>query len=223
MRRFLIVVLTALLAAPGCASYTPSSAPVPVTSSMPACMIDGPMSVGADPYTQKERQKSFFDGDLNGAGVIPVQVSVVNNGENTVLVRGSDVLLILADGTQMTPASASAASVKMESNAGVVAAAIGFGLVGALVASSAEDKARAARVEDFKRKEFKEAKIAPGQSANGFLYFIPIEGTKAFSEATLQFQFVDTENACGQVVRLPLKNLGYTGKPAPQQEEGKNQ
>lgn len=223
MRRFLIVVLVALLAAPGCASYTPSSAPVPVTSAMPVCMLEGTMSVGVDPYTQKERQKSCFDGDLNGAGVIPIQVSIINKGENPVLFRNSDALLILADGTQMTPASASAAAAKMESNAGVVAAAFGFGLVGALVASSAEDKARAARLEDFKRKEIKESKLAPGQSVNGFLYFIPIEGTKPFSDADMQIKFVDTENACNQEITLPLKNLAYTGKPAPRAEEQKEQ
>ena len=117
---------------------------------------------------------------------------------------------MLPDGSQFCSAGASAASAKMESIGGVVASGIAFGLIGVLVASNAEDKARVARQEDYRRKELQETRLAKGQTAYGFLYFVPPPGTKGFSEADLVFRCVDTEDLSCSTVKLFVNKIGFS-------------
>jgi hypothetical protein len=210
MKHSCIVFLAMTVALSACASYNPSSAPIPLAGSMPhrAEVVDA--VVGADPYTQPERVKTIFDGDLNAAGVLPIQVFVENKGQKRLLVRPSDMILELPDGRLNQPASASAAAAKMESSGKVAAATIGFGLLGYLASTSAEDEARAARLEDFKRKEFKEAKLGNGESAYGFLYFLPPSGTQDLSSAKLAVRLVDIETGESSVVKVPLTGKALT-------------
>ena len=209
MKRALVCCLAIFVGLSGCASYAPTSAPSPKSSSLPFTVTEGYVTVGADPYTQADRLKACFGGNLNEAGVLPIQVMIRNDGDRKILVRPSDVLLVLPGGGQFCPSGASAAASKMESIGGVVASGIAFGLIGVLVASSAEDKARGARLEDFKRKELQEARLGPGESASGFLYFVPPPGTKAFSQADVVFCPVDMDDATSSAVKLPLSRLDF--------------
>jgi hypothetical protein len=84
-------------------------------------------------------------------------------------------------------------------------------MVGFLVASSAEDKARAARLEDYRRKELKEVRLKKEESAHGFIYFIPPPETQSFTEATLKVRFIDVEEGTSSVIVLPLKGLAFQG------------
>ena len=86
----------------------------------------------------------------------------------------------------------------------VIAATVGFGLLGYLAASGAEDKARAARQEDFRRKEFPEKRLEKGESAHGFLYFLTPPGTANLSSAQLAMRLVEVENGKSSVVKVPL-------------------
>lgn len=204
MKHSSIVFLTITVALSACASFNPSSAPIPLAGSMPHRVEVVNAVVCADPYTQPERVKAIFDGDLNAAGVLPIQVFVENQGQKRLLVRPSDMVLELPDGRQNQPASAFAAAAKMESSGKVIAASIGLGIIGYLASSRAEDKARAARLEDFKRKEFKDAKLGKGESAYGFLYFLPPLGTQDLSSAKLAVRLVDMEAGESSVVKVPL-------------------
>ena len=150
MKRAVILLLSLAVLSLGCASYTSTSAPIPKAGSMPASQTEGYLEVGADPYTQLDRQRTVFGKDLNAAGILPIQVFVLNKGKDRLLIRPSDMGLAFPDGTQISPAGASATSAKMESIAGVIGAGIAFGIIGVLVASNAEDKARAARLEDYR-------------------------------------------------------------------------
>lgn len=117
--------------------------------------------------------------------MVPIQVFVQNQGERRIIVRPSDMVLALTDSNQMNTAGAHAAAAKLESSGGVIAASIAFGIVGAMVAGSAAEKARAARLEDYRRKEMQDANLRKDESTHGFVYFIPPTGTSAFTEATL--------------------------------------
>jgi hypothetical protein len=87
-----------------CASYTPSSAPVPEPA--PAeWIIQNTLAVAADPFEDAESQSATFDADLNEADVISIQVIVENRGPQAVLVRPSDMILELPDGKKFSPAS----------------------------------------------------------------------------------------------------------------------
>jgi hypothetical protein len=85
-----------------------------------------------------------------------------------------------------------------------VAATVGFGLLGYLAASGAEDKARAARQEDFRKKEFPEKRLEKGEPAHGFLYFLTPPGTTNLSSAALVMRLVDVEGGTSSVVKVPL-------------------
>lgn len=215
MKRAVILLLSLAVVSLGCASYTSTSAPIPKAGSMPASQTEGSLEVGADPYTQLDRQRTVFGKDLNEAGILPIQVFVLNKGKDRLLIRPSDMALAFPDGTQISPAGASATSAKMESIAGVIGAGIAFGIIGVLVASNAEDKARAARLEDYRRKEFQEAKLGKDDSAHGFIYFIPAQGTQALSSADLLVRIVKAEEGTSFVTRVPLSGLG-----SPQQGRG---
>lgn len=188
----------------GCASYNPTAATIPQPGNMPHRQEVANAAVSADPYTQPERVKATFDGDLIAAGVLPIQVFVENLGAKRLLVRPSEVVLELSDGGQTNPVGALAAASKMEGSGKVIAATVGFGLIGFLAATSAEDKARAARREDFRRKEFPEKRLENGESAHGFLYFMPPAGTMDLSSAKLAIRLVEVEDGKTSVVKVPL-------------------
>jgi len=195
----------------GCATYTPSSAPIPKLDVMPASRQEASVTCGADPYVQVDRQKATFGNDLGKVGILPILIFLQNREAREVLVRPSDIALTLPNGGEVGCASASATAAKFESMGGVIAAASAFGIVGLLVASSAEDKARAARLEDYRRKELKEVCLKKDESAHGFVYFIPPPDTQSFAEATLKVRFIDVEEGTSSVISLPLKGLVFQG------------
>jgi hypothetical protein len=191
----------------GCASYKASSAPVPKAADMPAWRAEGPLGVGADPYVELDRQKEMFGGNAKKAGILPIQVIVQNKGDRQLLVRESDMSLVLANKVELSPSGATGAAARLESSNDIIAASACCGLIGFAVASSSADKRREARLEDFKRKEFKKVTLRRGEIGYGFVYYIPPEGTEPFSTAILKVRFVDVEEATSTVVSLPLSGL----------------
>jgi hypothetical protein len=191
----------------GCASYKASSAPVPKAADMPAWRAEGPLGVGADPYVELDRQKEMFGGNAKKAGILPIQVIVQNKGDRQLLVRESDMSLVLANKVELSPSGATGAAARLESSSDIIAASACCGLIGFAVASSSADKRREARLEDFKRKEFKKVTLRRGEIGYGFVYYIPPEGTEPFSTAILKVRFVDVEEATSTVVSLPLSGL----------------
>lgn len=214
MGPYLALLLSIVVPLTGCASYAPTSAPIPKGSDMAVWATEGDLEVGVDPYVQKDRQKAVFDADLSGEGVLPIQIYVKNRGDRALLVRRSDMALVFPDGGEIRPAGATAVSAKMESIGGVVGATLAFGLIGFLVSSSAKDKAQAARLADYQSKEFQDSTLLKDDAAHGFVYFIPPPGTQTFNEATLRLRVVDTKEATSVVVSLPLSGFGFKGVPA---------
>ncbi len=220
MRRSLALLLSSLIPLTGCASYTPSSAPIPTGADMLAWHAEGGLGVGADPYVDLEEQEAVFDVNLMAGGVLAVNILVQNDSDRQLLVRRTDIVLVLPDGTQLRPAGASQAASKMESGVGgVIGAAVAFGIIGLLVAQSARDKADTARHTDYMSKEFKDATLGKGESAYGFVYFIPPLGTPSFNEGTLKVRWVDTKEGTSTAIPVALTGLGYGGVSAKTKEE----
>ena len=90
MKRTGILWLALVVAISGCASYRPTAAPIPQAGAMPHRQEVANAVVSADPYTQPERVKATFGGDLMASGVLPIQVNVENLGPQRLLVRPSD-------------------------------------------------------------------------------------------------------------------------------------
>ena len=61
-----------------------------------ACHLkQGTLTIAADPYQTWERLKTVFDlKELDQMGVIPIQVILTNEGEETIVVQGSEIHLL---------------------------------------------------------------------------------------------------------------------------------
>ncbi len=214
MQHTIALSLTLLVALAGCVSYTASPAPAPQAESMPIWNTEGAVRVGVDPYTQPARQATIFGGDLSAVGIIPIQVFVQNQEERRLVIRPSDMMIELPDGSQIISTGASTAAMKLErSHGAAVPATVFLGFAAAAVTASSEDKARAARLQDYRRKELQDTQLRKGESAHGFVYFSLPAGTPAFTDATLIVRLVDFEEATSFAVRLPLRDVGFKGVP----------
>lgn len=197
-----------LLTASGCASYTPSAAPQPRHDTL-AWHEAGGLSAAAVPYVDKEAQKANFDADLDAADVLAILVVARNGGGDKVLVRPADMTLRMPDGSSIGTSSAAIVANKVGESGSVVAAAVAFGLIGVLVAGSAEDKAKATRTADYAGKALNDSELGPQASAQGFVYFLPPKSTPAFDTATLVVSFVDIAQATRRSVEIPLAGLSF--------------
>jgi len=194
-----------LISVAGCSSFTPGAAPVPKPSSMPVWRVEGFVGVGADPYVQAERQNAVFDAELNEVGVLPIQVFIQNHGDRPVVIRSSDMRLVLPSGRTVDPSGATEVVVKMEKHPVLFR----FGSAG--VGHVFEMRDRRA---DYLRKKFGDVVLGKEESVHGFVYMIPPRGpfSDVIREATLSVRFVDPENATSFVVNVPLKGLAFATK-----------
>lgn len=219
MRRALALLLCVSTPLTGCASYTTTTLAVPGAAEMRAQKAEADVLVGADPYVEPERQKAIFDAPLGEEGVIPVRLLVRNDGTRRLLVRPSSMTLALGDGARIPSAGATAAAARLDQGVGeVIGWGIAFGVIGMMAASANKDSVRAARLQDYRSKEMPEVSLAKGESAHGFVFFIPPRGSGPIDEATLGIRFVDIAEGTSFDVRLPLSGLGFKGLPAQTEE-----
>ena len=205
--RFVSVALCGLLLS-ACASYTPSSAPVPEPR-LSDWVGDASYAVAVDPYAEPERQKATFDADLDEADVIAIQVMTRNLEGRPARVRSSDMILELPQGRTLSPSGITSVVNKVGESGSVVGSALAFGIIGALAASSAEENARNARTADYREKAFKDATLAQNDSTHGFVFFIPPKGTEPFDRAMLRVRFIDFDTATSKIVQVPVNGLAY--------------
>lgn len=88
-------------------------------------------------------------------------------------------------------------------------------------ADSASDEARADRQADYRSKELQDSMVGKEESGHGFVYFIPPQGTPAFTDTTLRVRFVDAQEATSFVMELGLTGLGFKGTLAKSEAEKK--
>jgi hypothetical protein len=169
------------------------------------------VAVGADPYVDLERQEAVFGGNLNKAGVFVIQLFVINRGDNELMIRTSEITLMLPGEIEIIPAGASAAAQRMEEKEEIIAATCCCGIPGFLVASDAADKRRQARSEDYRQKEFRQVSLRPGESSHGFLYFIPPDYIQPFSSAVLKVVFWDIVEGKTFDVSVPISGIVFEG------------
>ncbi len=214
MWRILMAAIVAGSLGGGCATYAAQVAPVPTVGAMPAWRDEGAVAAGADPYVQPERQQAVFAEALGEAGVLPIQVFVQNHGARGVRVRRADLTLRLPEGRDLSPSVAAVVAAALARAGGAAEIGTLASLGRLLAAASPGDRARTARLADYKSKEFHDVTLGRAEAAHGFVYFIPPAGTPAFDAATLTVSFVDAEEASSTVVALPLTGLAFKGVPA---------
>ena len=222
----LVVLLTA------CASseYVPRRAPVPDPASMPARGADGRLTVAADPYTDWQRQQAVFGSGLSRMGILPVQLLLENGAARRMLVRASEVALVLPDGRALLASSAFVVVARMQGAlvqhqpvaqgalhmaplAGAYFGPAAYGATGlagvmvfiaANIVTNKPVRAPGAILADYRSKELPDVAFGPGESRHGFVYFLlPPDAPRAGNFA-LAARFIDVEDATVTVVRVPL-------------------
>lgn len=201
-----ILLVSTILAS--CASYTPTSRQVVHIEESKWQVADN-VAAAADAYLEAERQKTVFDADLTEANVIAIQLAVENKGAKTMLVRNSDVQLVLADGRSFAPSGVHTTVARVGESGSVVGAGLAFGLIGVLVASNAESKARIARTADYSEKAFTDTYLANGERGDGVVFFIPSTPVCKIDGATLKVRFVEADTAKSMVIDVPLPSGPY--------------
>jgi hypothetical protein len=188
---------------------------------MPAQQTEKDVDVAIDPYMGIEKQRTVFDADMANEGVIPVCVLVTNRSSRTILVRQSDVQLVVEEGSILPPISPRDASIQFEKSP-ASGAAIGTTVVGTLVGGpivgtiagsmvgqSAEKKnleASTNRLNDFNKKGLRDAKLAPQDSTQGFVYFNILDKKIDFTKAVCTIRIIDFEGATSSIFQFQLAN-----------------
>src|SRR5262245_10708509 len=218
MRRHLALSLSALIAFPGCMSYTARPMPLQKTVAMPYSRVENSVMVAVDPYIQADRQKEVFSDELKG--MLPLYLFVENRGDQKLSLNRSNIALEVTDGRQISPAAQSEAvlrllgkwpsppSGRMSGKDLGEALYVGMALFPlipfAIAGAVAENRATEARIADFKEKEFKDAKLGKDDSTHGFVFFMPPAGTLWFTKARLVLRFVDETDGSDFVIRVPV-------------------
>ncbi len=208
MRFLRYLLVGSVLGLGGCASYEPSSAPVAEPMDLSFATVKG-ARVGAQPYTDRELQAATFDADLDESDVIAIQVMVENLGPAPMLVRAPDARLEMPNGRTIAPSGVSRTVGRIDEDGSVVGAGIAFGIIGVMVASGEEDKAKQARRIDYEAKSLGTVELYPGDSKDGFVFFLPPRTAPAFDRATLKVRFIDPAVGESWWVELPLSGISY--------------
>jgi len=211
MKPSIVIAVVVLLATSACASYESTSPPAPVVSQMQISQVEEEVRVEADPYSDSVEQETYFDADFNAAGVVAIQVRISNNSTKSYLVRSHDMALEVTEDIVFNPVSSNSVVHTVGEEGSVVGAAIAFGLIGLIAASSAEEEARTARTTDYRNKVFKDTTLDEGESRHGFVFFIPSKGTDPFDKATLKIRLIDHDGPDHVTTRLALTDVRYTG------------
>ena len=210
--RPLAIALLLVFSSAGCIAYKTSSIAPPTPGAMPAWLTHGSISIGADPYTDPERQKAAFDADFGEERILAIQVFAQNGGDASVILRRSDVALVLPDGRRFAPAPADMVAARLHSAGKVLALTLGFGVVGAVAGTQAASTEHQSRRTDYVWKELPaESRLLKDQSRHGFVYFMPPRGTPPFAEATLMVRLIDPQQRTVIPVSLTLTGLGFRG------------
>ena len=201
---FSMLVIAPVIGA--CASYEPTAAVIPPPSDFQMIEVDRVLA-GALPYMDTQQQEAMFDADFNASFILAINVAVENRREEAILVRPTDATLNLPDGRNLVPSSALKVANKVGEDGSVVGAAIAFGIIGLIASQNAEEKARAARVDDYESKSLHTTELRQGDTATGFMFFLLPKSSPGFDAAELSVRFIDPTSAQNWIVQVPLDGL----------------
>ena len=92
---------------------------------------------------------------------------------------------------------------------------LGFGILGSMAADNAEEMARTARATDYRLKQFDGSAIAPGSSAQGYVYFSPSMAVSGTGSAYLEVRVRDPNESTSTTLIVPINNAALQVKSTP--------
>jgi len=160
-----------------------------------------------------DRQKIYLGENFGSVGAIPVLVLLENKGDQPWQLQRHEIRMRMPNGSTERESGPEMAFIFVkpdQNNAGGVGAL--FGVVGALAVVSsveAESGAREARAKDYERKGLGRGVLNPGESRQGFVYFVlPVE-TQPFTEAMLILPLSDPSSESVVEMQVPLGNIQF--------------
>lgn len=168
------------------------------------------MSATAEPCTSKVELKEGMMYPFREASVIAVRVTMRNDSEREVIMRGSDIHLLLSDGSRIVPACATVVVERLEETRHAADTAAAWLLpFGTPLVFSDQVKNRNTFTVDLKRRQLGDTKLAPGETAEGLIYFVPADGTPAFTNAQLEIWCVDSDTLNSLQLNFDLSDLAF--------------
>lgn len=146
------------------------------------------VDVGADAYDSDAKTKAAFDEKLVRKGIYPVQVSIQNKSERSLLIVRSEIELAGPVTNAIRPMNSVEVAEAVENNA-MAEAIFGFGILSYAAAKDANSEREA----DYANKQLpQELIIRPGRMGGGFVFFRMPTG----------------EKLAGKTLRVPVQDAG---------------
>ncbi len=102
--RFLLSAALSLVPAPTLAGYKSPKVKLEAAGTYLFRQQQGAITIAADPYETQEKIKTAFDlKEMEKLGIIPIQVIVTNDGEDTISVSGQDINLLDSNNRSFEP------------------------------------------------------------------------------------------------------------------------
>jgi hypothetical protein len=200
---FTIVSCSLLVSLTGCGTsptkdYQPASPPMTERTAQ-----ESGVEVALDPFVERERTKEFFHIDALSEGIAILHVRVENRtADQTFLVQKTNFRLL--SGEADADLIADDKKIKRSTTAGNVVGWAGMGgasilLAGGLVSDSTEIQ------RNFTSKEMGDQSLSPGESMEGFVYFVPVKRGEDWSrDATIKIDLIElrTQKTYSEIVTL---------------------
>lgn len=130
------------------------------------------VAIGVKAMTDDAETKVAFDENLIREGIYPIQVSVKNVGQNTIMIVRDKIELIGETTQAVRPINAVSVAEEVEDDA-MTDAILGFGIFSYAAAKDANEERRA----DYVSKQLPdELVLRPGRTDGGFVFFKLAEG-----------------------------------------------
>ena len=182
-----VVTLLALILTSACASHDTKTVHLNKPELYAANSSYEEFVVGAELYDTDAKTKAAFDQELVRKGIYPIQISLQNNSDQTLLVLRDQIELTSNASNPVRPMAAAEVAEEVEANA-IAHAVFGFGIF----SYAAAQEANSEREADFANKQLPEEWIIrPGRMSGGFVFFRMAEG----------------EKAAGRTLTIPVENM----------------
>jgi hypothetical protein len=175
---------------------------------MPALQTQANVSVGADVYSQPDRQRTYFRVSFQKANMVPIQVHINNRGDKPISVRPAEICLETSEGAWNSPLSSRAAAEKVlerAKGAGIALGAVLGGVIGLVTQAYAAEEAEKKLIEELQQKELKAATLGKGESVHGFLYYAFPGEIPPTSALTLVATVREADTQKPLTIRTPLR------------------
>lgn len=212
MRAVAFVSLASLVLC-GCASYSARELPTPDRGRYSSTVESQAVWASTEAYSDADRQKAYLGEDFGSVGAIPVLVLLENKSSRTWELRAHAIQMRMPNGNMERESGPEMAFIFVhadQNNAGGAGSL--FGVVGALAVVSSvqsESDRRQARAKDYERKGLGRGELNPGESRQGFVYFVLPVDVQPFTEATLILPLSERSGETVVEMQVPIKSIQF--------------